>query len=275
MQRRSPISSAVGGPADVLSVPKPTFPTVEAMPGLVIVHGPTRTTGRIVRLVNCEVYIKTFTGREDVFTNVAGVFSVEGRRVELVAPVAHDSRVRSVETASGSLARSDEASRTARQSRLFVEGRHDAELIEKVWGDDLRYEGVVVEILGGLDNAAEALCELRPTIGRRAGILADHLVDGTKESRIAAEIAGPFVMVAGHPYVDVWQAIRPSVAGISAWPSVPMSQDWKTGICVRVGDGADPTTFWRQILVSVTSYDDLETPFVNAVERLIDFVTAP
>ena len=28
--------------------------------------------------------------------------------------------------------------RVARASRIFVEGRHDAELVEKVWGDDLR-----------------------------------------------------------------------------------------------------------------------------------------
>ena len=36
--------------------------------------------------------------------------------------------------------------------RIYVEGRHDAELVEKVWGDDLRVEGVVVEYLEGVDD---------------------------------------------------------------------------------------------------------------------------
>ncbi len=29
------------------------------------------------------------------------------------------------------------------------------------------------------------------------------------------------VLIVGHPYVDVWQAIRPKVLGIEAWPAVP------------------------------------------------------
>ena len=32
---------------------------------------------------------------------------------------------------------------------------------------------------------------------------------------------------------------------------------------------------WRRILASVSSYRDVETPLINAVERLIDFVTEP
>ena len=32
---------------------------------------------------------------------------------------------------------------------------------------------------------------------------------------------------------------------------------------------------WRRILASVDSYQDVETPLINAMERLIDFVTAP
>ena len=47
--------------------------------------------------------------------------------------------------------------RVARASRIFVEGRHDAELVEKVWGDDLRVEGVVVEYIEGVDDLAEHL----------------------------------------------------------------------------------------------------------------------
>ena len=49
----------------------------------------------------------------------------------------------------------------ARASRILVEGVHDAELVEKVWGDDLRVEGVVVERLDGMDHLA-AVVAFRP-----------------------------------------------------------------------------------------------------------------
>ena len=52
-------------------------------------------------------------------------------------------------------------------------------------------------------------------------MLVDHLVPDSKESRIAdAVMASPGaagnVLIVGHPYVDVWQAIRPAVLGIDA-----------------------------------------------------------
>ena len=68
------------------------------------------------------------------------------------------------------------------RSRIWVEGIHDAELIEKVWGADLRAEGVVVEQLEGADDLAERVRGFRPGDRRRLGILLDHLVDGSKES---------------------------------------------------------------------------------------------
>ena len=43
-----------------------------------------------------------------------------------------------------------------------MEGVHDAELVEQVWGDDLRIEGVVVERLDGADHLADVLAGLRP-----------------------------------------------------------------------------------------------------------------
>ena len=42
--------------------------------------------------------------------------------------------------------------RVARASRIWVEGDHDAALVERIWGDDLRAEGVVVEPLRGIDD---------------------------------------------------------------------------------------------------------------------------
>jgi hypothetical protein len=162
--------------------------------------------------------------------------------------------------------------RTARAARIWVEGLHDAELVERVWGHDLRVEGVVVEPMHGMDDLAAAVAGFGPGPQRRLGVLVDHLVGGSKESRAAATVAGPYVLVTGHPYVDVWQAVKPSVVGIRAWPQVPRGTDWKTGVCaaLRWGEPADGA---RRVLGAVRSYRDLETPLIAAVEQLLDFVT--
>jgi hypothetical protein len=172
----------------------------------------------------------------------------------------------------------------AAASRLFVEGRHDAELVEKVWGDDLRVEGVVVELLDGVDDLPGAIAAFGPGPGRRMGVLVDHLVPGTKESGIVDAVralpgARAYVKVLGHPYVDVWQSVRPSRLGLEAWPDVPRGQDWKSGICAALGwpseTPADVGLAWKRILGQVRSYADLEPSLLASVEELIDFVTAP
>ena len=85
---------------------------------------------------------------------------------------------------------------------------------------------------------------------------------------------GESVLVTGHPYIDVWQAVRPEVVGIKQWPVIPRGIDWKTGICDELGWGT-PQQGWRRINAAVETYRDLETPLIGAVERLIDFVTDP
>jgi hypothetical protein len=191
------------------------------------------------------------------------------------APPAHlaGARVTGTRTASGSRAVAGARARVARAGRILVEGVHDAELVEHVWGDDLRIEGVVVERLDGADHLVEALREIRPAPGRRVGVLLDHLVAGSKEARIAASVAHPCVLVTGTPYVDVWAAVKPAVVGIAAWPDVPRGTDWKTGVCAALGF-ADSRALWRHIRASVRDWNDLEQPLVRAVEELIDFVTA-
>jgi hypothetical protein len=154
-----------------------------------------------------------------------------------------------------------------------VEGIHDAALVERVWGDDLRIEGVAVEFLEGIDDLRAIVAEFRPGPGRRLGVLVDHLVTGSKESRIVAEIRSPHVLVTGHPYVDIWQAVKPSAVGIQAWPDVPRGRPWKEGVCAALGV-ATPQDMWRRVLGAVGSYTDLEVPLLRAVEELIDFVTA-
>jgi len=145
-------------------------------------------------------------------------------------------------------------------------------LVEKVWGDDLRIEGVVVEMLDGADHLDEMVRGFGPGPGRRLGILLDHLVDQSKESRLAATIDHPQVLITGHPYVDVWAAVKPTLVGLASWPDVPRGENWKDGVCQRIGVD-DPRAFWKKLLGSVNSYADLEPPLVGAVESLIDFVT--
>lgn len=154
-----------------------------------------------------------------------------------------------------------------------MEGLHDAELVERVWGHDLRVEGVVVEPLHGVDDLAGMLAEFAPGPGRKVGVLVDHLVPGSKESRLVESITDPHVMVTGHPYVDIWEAVKPAALGIPAWPGVPRGQDWKQGVCAALGWG-EPADGWRRVLAEVSTFRDIEAPLLSAVEQLIDFVTA-
>ncbi len=155
--------------------------------------------------------------------------------------------------------------RIARPSRIYVEGLHDAELIERVWGDDLRLEGLVVEPLHGADDLATVVRTFGPRSGRRLGVLLDHLIKGTKETRIAAEVNHPDVLITGHPFVDVWQCIKPSVIGVERWPVIEMGTDWKTGVCAELGIDAEPGVVWKQLLSNVNGYADLEHSFVPRV----------
>ena len=245
------------------------------MAGLKVVHRASGFTGRVVRLHGNAVTLQSRSGQVRMFNLVPGAFAAAGRVATLVPPRVVSSTAS--RTASGSVAVSGHqarVARVARASRILVEGIHDALLVERVWGDDLRVEGVVVERLDGIDHLAAEIAAFGPAPGRRLGVLVDHLVPGTKESRLAKEVAHPHVLVTGTPFVDVWQAVRPAVVGLTHWPTVPKGQDWKTGICRALGE-PDPATCWRRIFGSVHSYVDLEPALVGAVERLIDFVTEP
>ncbi|MET0895922.1 MAG: DUF3097 family protein [Acidimicrobiia bacterium] len=274
----------LGGPVDAGARLAESYPTVEARAGLRVLHRGSGFTGTLVALDGDQVVVRSATGLEKRFANQLASFAVDGTTVRLVMPIARaddnatpahlaHARVSDTErTASGSRAVVGARARVARASRILVEGVHDAELVEQVWGDDLRIEGVVVERLDGADHLRDALAELRPAPTCRVGVLLDHLVTGSKEARIAAEVASPHVLITGTPFVDVWQAVRPAVVGIDAWPEIPKGRDWKTGVCAALGY-PDARTLWRHVRASVTSWKDLELPLVRAVEELIDFVT--
>lgn len=213
-------------------------------------------------------------GKRRVFPLLPAAFLLEGELVTLVRPApAPAARGPRAKTASGSYAVAGVRARVARGSRIWVEGVHDAALVERIWGDDLRIEGVVVEPLDGIDDLVAHVRAFGPSRERRIGVLVDHLVAGSKESRIAAAVRDPNVLINGHPYVDIWQAVKPTALGIERWPEVPRGVNWKDGICAALRV-SDPREMWRRVLASVDSFADVEVPLLRAVEELIDFVTA-
>ncbi|WP_406217789.1 DUF3097 domain-containing protein [Streptomyces decoyicus] len=253
-------------------------PEVPAEPDLVVEEVTSGFCGAVIR---CEktaqgptVTLEDRFGKHRVFPMEPRGFLLEGRVVTLVRPQGRPAATTRTRTASGSLAVPGARARVARAGRIYVEGRHDAELVERVWGDDLRIEGVVVEYLEGIDDLPAIVRGFSPGPDARLGVLVDHLVPGSKESRIAAEVTGDHALVVGHPYIDVWEAVKPSSVGIAAWPSVPHGQDWKTGVCRALGWPENTGAAWQRILSCVRSYKDLEPALLGRVEELIDFVTA-
>ncbi|MGL6237156.1 MAG: DUF3097 domain-containing protein [Segniliparus sp.] len=218
------------------------------------------------------VTLEDARGNRRLFEMRPGAFLLEGKPVTLVRPKIGPASG-PLRTASGSTAVPGSPARVARASRIWVEGVHDAQLVEQIWGDDLRIEGVVVEPLHGVDELAERIAEFGPEAGRRVGVLVDHLVPGSKESRIVAEVVDPNVLVTGHPYVDVWQAVKPAAVGIPKWPNVPRGVPWKEGVCRALGV-KDTAAMWSRVRKGATDYTQIEQPLLRAVEELIDFVTA-
>ena len=283
--------------ADVLSgdwrVPKAgRAREVEAESGLVVEDAETGWCGAVVRVEKAGgmevVHLEDRDGRSRGFPLGHG-FLLDGAPVILTRPTAaaraaaQDARVAASRTASGSRAVEGVPARVASGSRIFVEGKHDAELIEKVWGDDLRIEGVVVEMLDGVDDLAVVVRDFRPGRGRRLGILVDHLVPGTKETALVQEARAlssfaPYLKILGHPYVDVWQSVRPERLGFTSWPDIPRGQSWKHGIVAELGwahaSQTDIAHAWKRILATVRTYADLEPTLLASVEELIDFVTS-
>ena len=251
--------------------------------GAVVEEVETDFVGEIVK-VDRDLFTVTLEDRRNkrrTFPLGPG-FLLDGKPVILTPPVVKRAPAKPTRTASGSIAVADAPARVARASRIFVEGRHDAELVEKVWGDDLRIEGVVVEYLGGVDDLADHLVDFKPGPQRKVGVLVDHLVKGSKESRIADSIrrsaVGQHVLILGHPFIDIWQAVKPERLGLREWPTIPRSIEWKKGICQHLGwphrDQADIARAWKHILAKVSSFNDLDPALLGRVEELIDFVTA-
>jgi hypothetical protein len=257
---------------------------VTAERGLVVEDSEGRFCGAVVGYEKGAVTLEDRHGKRRVFPLAPAAFLLEGQPVTLVppAPAAPSALAKAALipglTASGSVAApaAERArAKVARASRIYVEGKHDAELVEKIWGDDLRDVGVVVEYLEGIDDLPAIVRSFSPAPGRRLGVLVDHLVAGSKETKIAASVRSPDVLIVGHPFIDIWAAVRPSAVGIAGWPDVPRGQPWKEGVLRAIGWPPEVPAAWQRILRSVSSYTDLEPELLGRVEELIDFVTTP
>jgi hypothetical protein len=281
------VSHSTWGPQSLAAPSRKALPKVPATAGLVLEEVQTGWVGAVVRVEKSGgmhiVVLEDRRGKTRSFQLGFG-FLLEGRPVEVIAAQRSAGKPAVERTASGSVKVSGQRAQVAKASRIWVEGKHDAELVEKVWGDDLRVEGIVVEPLHGIDDLAGAVKAFAPGPGRRLGILVDHLVPNSKESRIAADVmrlpgARGNVLIVGHPYVDVWQAIQPRVLGIGAWPQVPRSVEWKVGVLQAFGwphaGPADIAMGWRKLLSRVSTYADLEPALLGRVEEVIDFLTVP
>ncbi|MGX9215189.1 DUF3097 domain-containing protein [Mycobacteroides abscessus subsp. abscessus] len=260
---------------------RPRSTEVAATIGTVVEDAQTGFVGAVVRIEYGRMDLEDRHGRVRGFPVGPG-YLIDGKPVILKEPLRH-TPTKATRSASGSVAVHGLKARTALASRIYVEGRHDAELVEQVWGHDLRVEGVVVEYLGGVDDLAAIVKEFQPDPGRRLGVLVDHLVKGSKESRIAETVQkGPYgahTLVVGHPFVDIWQAVKPERIGLHAWPTVPRDIEWKHGICQALGwphgSQTEIAEAWRRIRGKVRTWTDLEPALIGRVEELIDFVTQP
>jgi len=254
---------------------RPAYPEVTVSIGMVVEDRASGFCGDVVKVTIEAVTLRDRRGDHRHFRFKPGGFLLEGKPVTLVradqraAGGPPPARV----TASGSIAAATPArAKVAQASRIWVEGKHDAELLEHVWGDDLRDAGIVVEPLHGIDDLVAAVADFEPGPTRRLGVLVDHLVAGSKEQRLAAQVSGPHVLVTGHPFVDVWEGVRPKLLGLEAWPTVPRDVPWKAGVCAALG--VEPATFWPRLRAKVRTFADLRPELVGSVEQLIDFVTA-
>ncbi len=249
---------------------RPRYPDLTVEVGMIVVDRSSGFTGSVVKWNAEGVTVQNADQHVRHFTWKPGGFLVDGSPVTLVRPPKVKEVTQRI-TASGSIA-GDAGPRVARASRIWVEGTHDAELLEHVWGHDLRELGVVVEPLHGADDLAAAVAGFAPSSQRRLGVLLDHLVEGSKESRIAATVHDANVLITGHPFVDVWAGIRPKVLGLDEWPDVPYDPDvpWKEGLCRALGVPFEG--FWPRLRNQVRTFAELRPELVGAVEQLIDFV---
>ena len=150
------------GPQDMTAPRKSEPPEVPVERGMVLEDVQSGWVGAVTRVEKSGgmhvVALEDRRGKSRTFRLGYG-FLLEGRAHPADAPGSPRAGGPgpSSRTASGSVRVAGQRAQVAKASRIWVEGKHDAELVEKVWGDDLRVEGIVVEPLHGIDDLAAAV----------------------------------------------------------------------------------------------------------------------
>ena len=261
---------------------KKVVPEIALERGMVLEDATTGFCGAVTRWENGLVVLEGRGDKRRSFPIGYGLL-LEGKPVLVkVPPRAPATGQRTPgRTASGSVAGPTERAKVALPSRIYVEGRHDAELVEKIWGDDLRHVGVVVEFMDGIDDLSDIVAEFRPERGRRWACWPITWCPAARSP--GSPPAWRRVRTArtcSSPAIPSWTSGRRSSRsklGLPSWPHVPRGTDIKHGTCAALGwphrDQADIARAWQRILATVTSWSDLERGLLTPVEQLIDFVT--
>ena len=108
---------------------------VEIEKGMVVEEPSSGFVGAIVRWEHGVVDLEDRHGKIRTYPLGPG-FWIDGKPVSLKPPK-KAGPAKKTRTASGSVAVDNVRAKVARASRIYVEGRHDAELVEKVWGDEI------------------------------------------------------------------------------------------------------------------------------------------
>ena len=196
---------------------KDTVPEIPLSRDLVVEDADETFCGAVVAWDKATVTLEDRAGRLRIFELGPASFLVDGKPVTLVRP-ASQARKGPLRSASGSVAVPNAPARVARESRIYVEGAHDAELVEKVWGHDLRVEGVVVEFLEGVDDLPSIVAEFAPGPG---GAWAFSWTIWSRAPRRAASPSGSVENTSWSPDTPMWMSGRPYVlapSGSSAGP---------------------------------------------------------
>src|SRR5215472_10091661 len=109
------------------------LPQIAAERGLVVEDAAGQFCGAVVLCEKDAVTLEDRHGRRRVFPLGPAAFLLDGELVMLVRPSGSSGAAgpAAARTASGSIAAPASRARVARASRIYVEGRHDAELVEK------------------------------------------------------------------------------------------------------------------------------------------------
>ena len=201
-----------------------------------------------------------------------GGFLLDGRPVTLTRPAPGPAVGAGVHRQRIGRRRAAPRARVAAASRIWVEGRHDAELVEHVWGDDLRDLGIVVEPMHGIDDLVGRRGGVRTLAARRLGVLVDHLV--ARFEGVSAGRGRRAIRTCSSPGTrssTCGPAWRPTCSASTGGRTCPASVPWKEGLCRALGTDVDG--FWPRLRNQVRTYADLRPELVGAVEQLLDFVT--